>query len=118
MGSALNNLQRLICHKTQQTKSHVFITWNIQTFVFIFLVKLTTFLSLGISRLLSSSSLLYSECFHHLEYSDFCLHLPCYTHNVSDDMSFTILQVFHVKFKSLHKTSNQTLYSIHTARLF
>ena len=38
--------------------------------------------------------------FYHLEYSDNCLHLYCYTHNVSVDMSFGLLQVLHINLGS------------------
>ena len=38
-----------------------------------------------------------SDNFYHIEYSDYHLHLHCYTHNVSANMSFGLLQVFHAK---------------------
>ena len=44
-------------------------------------------------------------------HSDFCL-LYCYIHNVSPDASFALLQVFHVKLRSLHGTSKRILYLI------
>ena len=44
--------------------------------------------------------------FYHKEYWDNCLHLHCYTKNVSADVSFGFLQVFHVELESLHRTSN------------
>ena len=47
--------------------------------------------------------------FHHLEYSYYWPHLYCFTHNVSTDMSFVLLQVFHVKLRSPHRNSNWTL---------
>ena len=50
--------------------------------------------------------------FHHLGFSDYCLHLYCYFHNVSVDKSFGLLQVF-VKLGNLHRTSNYVLYWIH-----
>ena len=33
-----------------------------------------------------------SNNFYHIEYSDYCLHLYCYAHNVSTGMSFSLLQ--------------------------
>ena len=48
---------------------------------------------------------------HHLEYSDYC-HLNCYTHNILANMSFGLLQVFHVELRSLQWTLNRTLYLI------
>ena len=53
-----------------------------------------------------------SDNFYHLKYSDYCLHLHCYTHNVSANMSFNLL-VFHVEFGDLHRTLNCTVYLIH-----
>ena len=50
--------------------------------------------------------------FHHSDNSDYCFHLHCYTYNVSADMSFDFLQVFHVKLRSLLRTSNWTVYLI------
>ena len=38
---------------------------------------------------------------YHLEYLDDCLHLYFYTHNISDNMYFGLLQVFHVELGSL-----------------
>ena len=46
-------------------------------------------------------------------FSDFCLHLDCYIHNVSAEMSSGLLQVFLVKLDSLHGTSNHVFYLIH-----
>ena len=43
--------------------------------------------------------------FQSLRFSDYCLHLYCYFHNVSADMSFGLLQVF-VDRGNLHGTSN------------
>ena len=51
--------------------------------------------------------------FYHLEYSDYCLHLYCYIHKILTDMTFGLLQVFHIKLRSLHRISNGTLYLIH-----
>ena len=42
--------------------------------------------------------------FYHLEYSDYSLQLHCYVHNVSVDALFGLLQVFHVKHGSPHRT--------------
>ena len=42
--------------------------------------------------------------FYHLEY---CFHFHCYTHNVSADISFGLLQVFHVELESLHRPLNE-----------
>ena len=47
---------------------------------------------------------------YYLEYSDCWPHLCCYTHNVSTDKSFGLLQVFHVSFESLQRILNWTLY--------
>ena len=47
---------------------------------------------------------------NNLGYSDYCLQLYCYIHNISADASFGLLQVFCVELWSLHGTSNQTLY--------
>ena len=44
-----------------------------------------------------------------LEYSDHWPHLYCYTHNVSANISFSFLQVFHVKHRSHHRILNWTL---------
>ena len=43
--------------------------------------------------------------FYHQGFSDYCLRLYCYFHNVSADMSFGLLQVF-VELENLHGTSN------------
>ena len=56
--------------------------------------------------------------FYHLVYSNNCLHLYCYIHNVSADTSFGLLKGFLVELGSLHGTSNRTLYLIHVDRLF
>ena len=50
-------------------------------------------------------------------FSDYCLHLYCYIHNVSADMSSGIFPVFLVEFESLHGTSNRVRYLIHRGRL-
>ena len=39
--------------------------------------------------------------FYYLEYSDYCLHLYCYIHNISADASFGLFQVFHVEHGNL-----------------
>ena len=57
------------------------------------------------------------KCYH-LEYSGYCLHLYYYIHYVSTDASFDLLEVLYVKLRSLHRTSNQTLYLIHGNSLF
>ena len=36
----------------------------------------------------------------------FCLYHFCYIHNVSADVSFGFLQVFHVEFGSFHETES------------
>ena len=56
--------------------------------------------------------------FYHLEYSDYCLYLHCYTHNVLVDMFCDLLQVCCVKLGSLHRTLIWTLYLIYGSRLF
>ena len=43
---------------------------------------------------------------HHLESSDYYLHLHCYSHNVLADICFSLFQVLYVKLRSLFKTSN------------
>ena len=55
--------------------------------------------------------------FHHSGFSDYCLYLYCYFHNVSADMSSGLLQVF-VGLGNLHETSNYVLHWIHGVRLF
>ena len=56
------------------------------------------------------------DCYRFV-YSNHCLHLYCYIHNVSADVSFGLLQVFLVELQSLHRTSSRTLYSVHDGRL-
>ena len=53
------------------------------------------------------------EDYYFLEYKDYCSHLYCYNHNISADMSFDLLQVFHVKLGSPHRILNWTLYLNH-----
>ena len=48
---------------------------------------------------------------------DYYLHLYCYFHNVSADMSSNLLQVL-IELGNLHKTSNYVFYWIHRGRLF
>ena len=50
--------------------------------------------------------------FYILEYSEYWSHLHFYSHNLSADMSFSLLQVFHGAPWNLHKTLNWTLYLI------
>ena len=50
---------------------------------------------------------------NHLEYSDFCLHVYCYIHNILAVASIGLLQVLLVEIGSLHGTSKRTLYLIH-----
>ena len=42
--------------------------------------------------------------FHHFVYLDNCLHFYFCIHNVLADTSFSLLQVFHAKFRSLYKS--------------
>ena len=42
-----------------------------------------------------------------------CFYLYCYIHNVLAHAFFGFLQMFLVELRSLNRTSNQTLYSIH-----
>ena len=49
---------------------------------------------------------------YHEGFSDYCLHLKSYFHNVSANMSSGFLQVF-VELGNLHGTSNYVLYWIH-----
>ena len=51
--------------------------------------------------------------FYHFMYSVYCLHFYWYFHNVSVDVSFSLL---HAKLRSLHRTLNWTLYSIYRGR--
>ena len=51
---------------------------------------------------------------YHLEYLDCCLHRQCYTHNVSVDTPFGLLQVYYIEFGNLQKTSKLT----YAGRLF
>ena len=53
----------------------------------------------------------FTNNFYHLAFSDYCLHLYCFVHNVSTDVSG--LQVFLVELRSLRGTSNLKLYLIH-----
>ena len=53
-----------------------------------------------------------TEIFYLSRFSDYCLHLNCYIHNVSADMSSGLLQVLLVELVSLHETSNHVLYLI------
>ena len=50
--------------------------------------------------------------FYRSGFSNYCLHLYYYIHNVSADMSSGLLQVF-VELGSLHGTSNHILFLIH-----
>ena len=50
-------------------------------------------------------------------FSDYCLHLYCYFHKVSADISSGFLQVF-VELGNLHGTSNYVLYWNHRGCLF
>ena len=52
---------------------------------------------------------------HHLEYLDNWPHLHCYTHNFSADVSFGLLQMFHVDLGILYRISNYTLYLVHSS---
>ena len=44
--------------------------------------------------------------FYNLEFSNYCLHLYCYIHNVLADVSFGLLQVFLVELRCLYATLN------------
>ena len=46
-----------------------------------------------------------NNCYH-LEYSDYCLHFYCHSHNVSAKILFVDLQVFHVEHGTPNRTSN------------
>ena len=50
--------------------------------------------------------------FFFFTYSNYCLHFHRSTHNVPANMSFDLLQVFHVTLGNLLRTSNWTLYLI------
>ena len=41
---------------------------------------------------------------YYLEYSDYCLPLHCYIHNILANMLFGLLQVFLIKLRYLHRT--------------
>ena len=56
--------------------------------------------------------------YYYLEYLYYCPHLYCYNRNVSADMSFSLLWVFHIKLRRPHKISNLTLYLNPRGRLF
>ena len=43
------------------------------------------------------------KSFYHLEYSYYCLYIYCYTHNVSVEAHFGLLQVIHV-IENPHRT--------------
>ena len=60
---------------------------------------------------ITGSETKHDDCYHS-GFSDYCLHLYCYFHNVSADMSSGLLQVF-VELGNLHRTSNYVLYWIH-----
>ena len=70
---------------------------------------------MNLSNLYASNMLLHKVnfflVFYHKGFSDYCLHLYCYFHNVSADMSSGFLQVF-VELRNLHGTSNYVLYWI------
>ena len=51
--------------------------------------------------------------FYNSVFSDYCLHLHGYIHNVSVDMSSGFLQEFLVELESQHWTSNHVLHLIH-----
>ena len=51
----------------------------------------------------------YVKDFYHYGFSDYCLHLYCYFHNVSADMSSDLLQVF-VELGNLNGTLNYVLF--------
>ena len=50
--------------------------------------------------------------FYYSGFSDYCLHLYCYIHNVSVGMSSSLLLVFLIEFRTLHRTSIHILYLI------
>ena len=56
--------------------------------------------------------------FYYLEYSNDWPHLYCCNQNVSAEMSFGLLQMFHVKLEIPHIISNWTLYLNDRGRLF
>ena len=62
-------------------------------------------------------TLIHPPYFYYEGFSDYCLHLYCYFHNISADMSSGLLQVF-VKLGNLHGTLNYVFYWIHGGRLF
>ena len=59
----------------------------------------------------------WNRCYYYIEYSDNWPSLFWYNHNASADMSFNLLQVFHVGCRSPHRISNWTLYLNHKGRL-
>ena len=61
-------------------------------------------------------SYIHSSFFYHIEYSNYVIFIY-YTAYVSVDMSFDLLQVFHVELGNLHRTSNRNLYLIPEGRL-
>ena len=59
---------------------------------------------------MSSYIYIYIYIFHHLQYSDVCLHVYCNIYNVSADASFDLLQVFPVELMCLLGNLNRTLH--------
>ena len=55
---------------------------------------------------------------NYLGYLDYWPPLYCYTLNVSANLSFSLLQVFHVELRSPHRILSWTLYLNHSYRLF
>ena len=51
-------------------------------------------------------SVIKPDNFHHLKYSDYCLHLHWYAYKVSVDTPFGLLQVYYIKFGSLQNQIN------------
>ena len=83
--------------------------------------NLVTAIKLGFSGVMFIFSTLkrnqLEESFYHWGFLDYCLHLYCYFHNVSANMSSGLLQVF-VELGNLHGISNYVLYWNHGGRLF
>ena len=55
--------------------------------------------------------------FHHFAYSDYWLHLYCYTQNILVDMSFGLLQEFYVELWSPPRTSVNRIETVYPCGL-
>ena len=51
--------------------------------------------------------------YYYLKHSDYWPYLYCYNHNISANMSFSLLQVFHIELRSPHRMSNMAKWIMH-----